>query len=82
MCLHWIKRHADAEPYFKKATELDPNGYYTQANVGWHYFQLEDYANAKKFLEKSLQLKWSGNTIAHSYLKFTEQKLAEAARLK
>ena len=77
MCLHWLGRHDQAEPYFKRAKEIDPNGYYTVAHVGWHYFQMGDYANAKIHFERSLGLYWINNPIARSYLKLTEEKLAK-----
>jgi len=32
-------RRREAEPYYKRADELDPNGYYMSANIGWHYMQ-------------------------------------------
>ncbi len=37
MCLDWLGQHAEAGPYFSRAEALDPNGYYTVANIGWHY---------------------------------------------
>ena len=82
MCLHWLGRHDQAEPYFKRATEIDPNGYYTVAHVGWHYFQIGDYAKAKMFFERSLGLYWINNPIARSYLKLTDEKLAKKEPLK
>ena len=39
MCLDWLGRHAEAEPFFSRADALDPNGYFTAANIGWHYYQ-------------------------------------------
>ena len=47
MCLDWLGRQAEAQPWFDRAAELDPNGYYTVAHVGWHYVQLEDFAAAR-----------------------------------
>ena len=40
MCLDWLGQHAEAGPYFSRAEALDPNGYYTVANIGWHYVQV------------------------------------------
>jgi len=80
MCLDWLGRHDEAEKEFSMAEALDPNGYYTIANVGWHYFQTGDYAAAKECFERSLHLEWGQeNVIAHSYLEMVEQKLAEKA---
>jgi len=78
MCLHWIGQHAEAGPYFKRASELDPDGYYTLAHIGWHYVQLEDWATAKQWFERSLSLFWTDNPIARSYLEIVNRKLAEA----
>src|SRR5713101_1539827 len=82
MCLDWLGRHAEAESYFNQAAALDPNGYYTAANVGWHYVQLEDWATAKAWFEKSLSLNWISNPIARSYLQIVQGKLAEDGRPK
>ena len=79
MCLDWIGQHEKAGPFFDRAVELDPNGYFTSANVGWHYVQLKDYAAAKVWLERSLHQDWNANTIAEVYLKICDQKMIEAA---
>lgn len=79
MCLHWVDRKSEAETYFKRAAVLDPNGYYTLAHVGWHYVQLEDYASAKNWFERSLQLRRADNPIARSYLDLVNQRLAPPA---
>ncbi len=79
MCLDWLERHDEAGPYFNRADALDPNGYYTAANVGWHYVQAGNYAAARPWLERSLRLEWHGNGIAHSYLDIVEGKLVENA---
>ncbi len=79
MCLDWLGRHAEAGPYFERANELDPNGYFCMAHIGWHYVQLEDYAAAKPWFERSLRLQWNDNPIAVSYLEIANRKLLEAA---
>lgn len=79
MCLHWIGRHELAEPYFKRALELDPNGHYTVAHMGWHFVQLEQWGAAKKCFERSIQLLWNPNPVASNYLEIVNRKLAEAA---
>ena len=43
MCLDWLDRHAEAGPFYSRAEALDPNGYFTVANIGWHYVQVGDY---------------------------------------
>ena len=79
MCLDWLEKHDEAGPYFNRADALDPNGYYTAANVGWHYIQAGNYAAARPWLERSLRLEWQGNDIARSYLDIVERKLVENA---
>ena len=79
MCLDWLGQHDEAGPYFNRADALDPNGYYTAANIGWHYVQTGDYAAARPWLERSLRLHWQENGAAASYLEITESKLLEKA---
>ena len=79
MCLDWIRQHEKAEPFYERAAALDPNGVFTTAYVGWHYVQANDYAAAKVWFDRSLHLDWFENTIAESYLKICDQKLAAAA---
>ena len=79
MCLDWLNRHEEAEAYFSRADELDPNGYFTAAFVGWHYIQTEEYATARPWLERSLRLHRQGNLIAASYLEIANRSLLEAA---
>ncbi len=78
-CLDWIGRQDESAPYFKRAYELDPNGYFVTANIGLHYVQLGDYAAARPWLERSLRLQTGNNPIARSYLDIANRKLLEAA---
>jgi tetratricopeptide (TPR) repeat protein len=79
MCLDWLDRHAEAGQFYRTAESLDPNGYFTVANIGWHYFQVGDYLAAREWLERSLWLEWNENVIGRSYLDLVEQKLVEDA---
>ncbi len=79
MCLDWLGQHAEAWPYFSRAEALDPNGYYTVANIGWHYVQTGDYAAARSWLARSMRLHWQDNVIGRSYLEISEHKLIENA---
>jgi O-antigen ligase/Tfp pilus assembly protein PilF len=79
MCLDWLGRQDEAWPYFSRADALDPNNYYTAANIGWHYYQSQDYAAARPWLIRSLRLVPQRNQIAQSYLDLTEQKLRDIA---
>jgi tetratricopeptide (TPR) repeat protein len=78
MCLDWVDRSKESEPYFDKAVRLDPNGYFTAANVGWHYVQTGDYAAARSWLERSKRLHGQ-NPIADSYLPIVTTKLLQTA---
>jgi len=77
MCLDELKRFAQAEPFFKQALAMDPNNYYLVAMQGWHHLQKGDYHGAKEWLEKSLQVKPDGNSIATVYLRVVNERLAE-----
>jgi tetratricopeptide (TPR) repeat protein len=79
MCLDWLDRHAEAGPFYRRAEWLDPNGYFTAANIGWHYIQVGDYPAAREWFERSLRLEWNNNVISRSYLDWVEQKLVENA---
>ena len=79
MCLDWLERFNEAEPYFKKAEALDPNGYFTLAHIGWHYVQAGNYAAARPWLERSLRLESSTNTMAVGYLAIVKSRLLEGA---
>ncbi len=79
MCLDWLDRHDEAEPYFRQADTLDPNNYFIGANTGWHYAQAGDYAAARPWLQRSLRLEPHENPIAESYLALVGKKLVENA---
>jgi len=80
MCLDWLDKHDEAGPYFNQADALDPNGYYTGANIGWHYVQAGDYAAARPWLQRSWRLKGGlENGVAASYSEIAEHKLVENA---
>jgi tetratricopeptide (TPR) repeat protein len=79
MCLDFLERFEEAEPYISKADELEPNNYYVAANIGWHYVQAGHYAAARPWLERSLRLQWKENAIAVSYLAIANERLLEAA---
>jgi hypothetical protein len=77
MCEHWLHHPEAAGALFDQALKLDPNSYYVQAHVGWHYFQLEEYAKARDWFLKSLKLKPTDNATAEGYLAVTEEKLEQ-----
>jgi len=77
MCLDWIGEPDQAEPLFRQAVKLDPNGYYTLALMGWHFVQLEDYQEAQKWFVQSQRSNFKSNPITDSYLEIIQRKLAE-----
>ena len=77
MCLHWLKRHAEAGPWFERALKLDSHSYFMRAQMGWHFLQLEDYPKATEWFEKANLVNWLNSPLADSYLKIIEEKLAE-----
>ena len=79
MCLDWVERQKESTPYFDRAEQLDPNGYFTIANIGLHYVALGDYAAARPWFQRSLRLEWIDNPIAQNYLEIANRKLMEAA---
>jgi O-antigen ligase len=78
MCLDWLGKTQESLPFYTAAEERDPNGYFTVANIGWHYVQVGDYAAAKEYFERSLKL-FSENPLAKNYLAICELKLADQA---
>jgi O-antigen ligase len=83
MCLDWVAGDGvtkeEPGPYYQRADELDPNGYYMSANIGWHYAQTGDNAAAREWFERSLRLENLGNDIATNYLPIVVRRLEEAA---
>jgi tetratricopeptide (TPR) repeat protein len=79
MCLDWIGKHAEAEPYFVRALEMDPNHWHTRAMMGWHEFQLERFEQARDWMQKSLRVYWIKNPVAWTYLELSEKKIREQA---
>jgi O-antigen ligase len=79
MCLDWLDRHDEAEAYYSRAEALDPNGYFTAANIGWHYTQSGDYAAARVWLLRSTRLEFGANPIAFSYWDIVQDKLIQQA---
>ena len=79
MCLDWLERTSESEPWYRRAEELDPNNYFVAAYLGWHFEQTGDYAAARLCFERSLRLLREDNPLAQTHLKVVEQRLAEGA---
>jgi O-antigen ligase len=82
MCLDLMGRHDEAAQYYTEALKIDPNNYFLQANMGWHYVQVGDYNRAHLWFARSWSANWWDNPIAKSYLAIVERKLLDEAALK
>jgi hypothetical protein len=78
-CLDWLDKQNESGSYFEKANQLDPNGYYTLAMIGKHYFDIGNPAASKPWFERSIRLQWEDNPISRTYLQLANQNLTEAA---
>jgi O-antigen ligase len=79
MCLDQLGRHDEALKYFDQANRMDPNSYFNNAYMGWHYVQAGDCAAAVVWLERSHHLEWKDNPVADSYLQIARNQMLEAA---
>ncbi|MFO1499116.1 MAG: O-antigen ligase family protein [Verrucomicrobiota bacterium] len=86
MCLDWLDQTNRAGPYFAKAVELDPRNYYLQGLMGWHFFQLGDWLESKRWFEKAIfqahwhpEMKLKRYETGIIYTNLIQQKLAEKA---
>ena len=75
MCLYWLERKKEGDPYFEKALQLDPNNFYIVANEGWRNFHNGDYLEALKWFNKSLDLQFAYNKVAFLYHPITLEKI-------
>jgi O-antigen ligase len=86
-CWDWLALRQDelaglhelAERAFMQAEGLDPKGYTTLTEVGYHFVQAGNYAAARLWFERSLRLLGRENDTAIFYYPFCNQKLAESA---
>jgi tetratricopeptide (TPR) repeat protein len=77
--LDWLDRSGESTAKFARAEELDPNGYFTVAFIGYHYVNTGNYAAAKPYFERSIRLEFEDNPMAKNYLQITKQRMLEAA---
>jgi O-antigen ligase len=78
MTLTWIGEYKDTKGYLDRAEALNPKDYYTLAQIGWCYFQQENYREALKYLEHSFRLRGYDNSVAEVYLPITRERLKAA----
>jgi Flp pilus assembly protein TadD len=67
MCLDWLGRHEEAAGQFEEMIRLDPNGKRAMAMMGWHYFQVEDYAKSRQWIKRARELPHAADPVATSY---------------
>jgi len=80
MCLDWLGRHKDAEPYYAAAEARDPNGNFVVANIGWHYVQIADYPAAREWFRRANVLaNWHNDTAKNYLFQICEPKLIDRA---
>lgn len=80
MCLDWLGRHAEAEPYYSEAEKRDPNGNFVVANIGWHFLQVRDYAAARQWFMRAGKLSgWRNDTAKNSLYEICEPRLIDRA---
>lgn len=79
MCLDHLDEHTQAFAYYDRANRMDPNSYFNNAYMGWHYVQIGDYAAAREWLLRSHMLEWENNPVADTYLQIAENNLMETA---
>jgi len=77
--LSLLGRTSESGPWFSKAEELDPNGYFTVDQIGLHYIECGEFAAARPWFERSLRLQASGNQIAQRYLQIANERLLQDA---
>ncbi len=78
MCLDWLGNVSASKYYYQRAEELDWNGYFMVANIGWHYVQSGDYALGREYFMRSMGLS-NESAFAGNYLAICEEKLRDKA---
>ncbi len=79
VCLDWLDRHQEADLYFRRAHELDPNGWYTAFCIGRHLVDMGRLEEAKKSFEFAYNWIWWPPDIAQ-YIKMVDERLREAGK--
>lgn len=68
MALDRLNRLDEATPYYEEAVKLDPNQHEVLNYMGWHQINRGDYPAARKYFERSLEIKWWDNHLPLNYL--------------
>jgi tetratricopeptide (TPR) repeat protein len=77
--LDWLGRSSESGPFFTRAEELDPKGYYTLDLIGLHYMETGEFAAARPWFERSLALDAKNNRIGKTYLGIATERLMQDA---
>jgi len=75
-CLDWVGKYAEAAPFYRKALELDPNGHRVRAQMGWHYYLIEDYAASVEWFWKAFRVNQE-SPLARQYFPLANKKFYE-----
>lgn len=68
MALDRLNRVDESTPYYQEAVHLDPNQHEVLNYMGWHQINRGDYPAARKYFERSLEIKWWDNHLPLDYL--------------
>lgn len=84
LCLDWAGQTSDSKKWYNQAETLDPNGFYTVENIGWHFVQTGDLVAAREYFTRSARLAGIGNNysssvMAQTYLNICNSRLAQQA---
>lgn len=74
MCMDWLGRHDEAALCFEEMIVLDPNGKRSRAMMGWHYFQVKDYARSREWINRARELPHAADPVATSYDQFLKAR--------
>lgn len=80
MTLDWLGRHDEALKLFDRAVELDPHNHYAAMLRGWHEMQVGNWAEAKRWFDRALVIKWDSQP-ARAYRDIVNRRLKEEQRL-
>ena len=80
MCLDWLGQTNEAEAYFNKALELDPNNHYVVMLRGWHEFQKGQFQASIEWFDRSWKIKPFDNEFAVKYAAIARERLAAGAK--
>jgi tetratricopeptide (TPR) repeat protein len=81
MTLDWLGRHDEAAKLFQQAVDMDPNNHYVALLRGWHEMQTSNWSEAKRWLERSIEILPWGNWLARSYLQVVNERITEQQAL-